>query len=840
MRRRWRPWVAAILGVAATLAINLLTCRADPGPAAPRAGGSGDRVGRVPAAGVPHGANPDRADPAIELAGRDALRLEGQVVDEHELPVAGARIQLSATDTRRHQSAISGADGSFAFEQLPTDEYRIIARSDTEYGLPQLVSLTPLTEPLVLKLAPGSTIALRVLDGSGGASISGATVTVDDEPPLVTDAAGTVRLRGIGPVFYWLYVTAPGFAPLVRSLQPPSEGERPHDETVELQRGAPISGRVLGPDDRPVGAARVCLATSGHECAATATSDGSGTWHLDAVAAATYDVTASSPQYGPVAAVKLSLDGATAQRAVVVHVAVDGQLVGTVVDATGTPVADARVHAAKASTWYVADETTTDAYGRFELLGRIPDTYVIAARSGRLASTHQRVPVADGARIELRLVVQDVRIAGTVVDSGGKPVAGAEVGASETGFAAEDPIYDDATSDLRGRFELDRLVPGTFRIVVRSPGTVYDNLAPRRDAWAGTTDLRLVVDAPATLSGRALLAGLPVEELDVWLSSTAHAYGRPIHLHAPDGRFALRGVAAGAYEVTLSGSDSARARVSAALAPGRAADLGDVVLVRGPRIGGHVLDATGTPVADAEVTLGPSDGGGDYTMRTDSAGAYAFDGVALGDARSRIGATHPTRGTARERAIENRDATVDLVLLATGGVDGEITGAYSAYADVRATGSAPELGGFDAPLTADGSFHLDGMLPGDYWLTPAEHWAVGAPPAPEPAVRLTVSANRRTHVHLVAPPARVKLHLRVAAGGMCDRIELFAVPAEPGDIPGSAPCSAAQATFPLVAPGSYRALAWLAGDGEDAVDAGTAISVTAGPVEQAVTIPPAL
>lgn len=73
---------------------------------------------------------------------------------------------------------------------------------------------------------------------------------------------------------------------------------------------------------------------------------------------------------------------------------------------------------------------------------------------------------------------------------------------------------------------------------------------------------------------------------------------------------------------------------------------------------------------------------GDGSAITDAAGSFQIEGIppTIHDPRfgprppNRIAAHHPDRGVAPQRDLPEVDTTIDLVLLATGGVDGEVVG----------------------------------------------------------------------------------------------------------------------------------------------------------------------
>src|SRR5262245_60312929 len=119
-----------------------------------------------PRTAVPAAAAPVRASRAVPLASEDqlpaaraqdqddppgALRLEGQVVDADEHPVAGAVV---AIDTVPPRDTRSEDDGSFSFDGLVGRTYRIEARGDGGIAGPVRAHLDAAAEPVVLRLLP--------------------------------------------------------------------------------------------------------------------------------------------------------------------------------------------------------------------------------------------------------------------------------------------------------------------------------------------------------------------------------------------------------------------------------------------------------------------------------------------------------------------------------------------------------------------------------------------------------------------------------------------------------------------------------------------------------------
>src|SRR6185295_5343448 len=134
--------------------------------------------GHAPAtASTPH-AKPARPSPAsgggprleVDDDPAGSLRLEGQVIDADERPVAGARVIVSANPPRE---ATSEGDGSFAFEGLLAREYDLEASAGAGYGGPVRVRLVKGSEPVILRLEPAGDVEITTLDAADRHPVAG-------------------------------------------------------------------------------------------------------------------------------------------------------------------------------------------------------------------------------------------------------------------------------------------------------------------------------------------------------------------------------------------------------------------------------------------------------------------------------------------------------------------------------------------------------------------------------------------------------------------------------------------------------------------------------------------
>lgn len=789
-----------VVAVAAALSIRFVACAPSPAPSQPKTLSS-----RTSTAPLTRSKAIVGADELERVEPKGTLRLEGQVIDDHEQPVAGAEVYLVPGDA----PVTSGADGTFAIEHLLPRGYRVRAYKGDLYSDLIPVRLTPTSEPVILRMRLGATFVVHVVDESH--PIAGATVVVDGRTKVLTDATGTARIGGISSFFHSVEVSAAGYASGGFHLMLPEDPGGVVEKTVTLRSGALLAGKVISPDGAPVADATIDIESLDRKSHEQVTGDAKGTWVVPMLGAGAYVVSATSKTYSADAAVKIELDGKTPRRDVVLKVIVGAQLVGTVVDATGAPVAGASVLAGQ-STESVYD-AATDANGRFELLGIAAGEYDVLARTGGDASPVMRVKVALDERIDVRLVTQPASIAGVVVDPKGVPVAEAQVSAMPTAVLTPAAFGHD-TSDSQGRFDLGGLAPGEYKVGATHAEQEDERLGDGERVMAGRRDVKIVLPTPATLTGRVMLEGAAVPYYGVLLTESPQFpfIGDPRGVRSADGRFTLRNVQPGTWGLVVMGPGTDRKTLDTIkIAEGKVTDVGDIVLTRGLRIKGTVRDSSGAAIAGAAVTIGRSSDEptvlqkwfhASYQTTTDATGAFVFDGIVPSVAPkgrpSQIVASHPSVGSSRPRPVPERDATVDLVLVPTGGIDGTVEGVTGRASPVFARGTTNRVDAGSAEVDATGAFHFDALPPGDYTLSMIPLPGASVPPP----VKIIVVANQRAVAKLVMPGNTVRVILK-AAGGSCDMIMLR----PPGDLEASnlAACAEGTATYDGVAPGSYEA-----------------------------------
>jgi protocatechuate 3,4-dioxygenase beta subunit len=757
-----------------------------------------------------------------EASGSGALRLEGQVIDEHEQPVPGATVTLWP---KNRIAVTREGDGSFAFDGLVAAQYRVVATKDDLTSEPTLVTLTEKNDPVIVHMRAGSTVVVHVLELDGGAPIANATVAEQYGRKATTGPDGIATLRGVGPLMAAVTASAPGHMSVQDSVVLGAEPNAKVERTIKLPRGASVSGVVLDPDDKPVASASIYAEASGSNAGhqIKAASDATGAWKFDALAAGKYALVADSEVYAQAPAQYIEVDGVHEHSGVIVHVITGAQLVGTVLNANGKPSIGASVSLVNDQDWH--STAKTDDHGKFKMLGTPAGAFHIWARNGAEASPRSRVDLVVNKRVEVLVKLEDSSIAGAVVDTKGEPVAEVTVYARPTTFGRDPGRME--TTDSAGHFDFGGLPQGEYEVIARRPDEPMEGVPGKgQTVKTGDRSVKIVVEAVTSIIGRVVLDNHPVPSFGIVVSDRGNEMqwrqSFPSPITAPDGRFAKR-AAAGDRTVVVFGKGFARKLIDVDVKEGNVTDLGDVVVDHGQRVTGHVVDSTGAPVEGATVTVyqqamvritQPSEfveslqGGASAT--TDSAGAYTIEGIPPPTKMpqqptalpNRIGASHPSHGVAPARDLSEGETTVDFVLKETGGIDGKIVGPASDHQNVWAALAKHQGEPEHSDIQRDRTFHFDKLAAGDYELTiTRQNWDGYVPPP----TRVTVVAGQRTNATITLPES-VTLHVHII-DGTCDVVVLLKPGTDapdPSNMLGRAICDGDHADVANVPPGRYR------------------------------------
>ncbi len=617
--------------------------------------------------------------------------IEGALVQCHSPGGGGAFWEAKAglVETR------TDAQGRFRLDGLGTGR-QFVRATARGYGAQSESSVRPGTS-VEFFLSPGAAILGTVRDAEGR-PVAGALVEVVAASgpgfrmvvrPEETDVSGHFEVLGLDPGEYRVLARHRELAPAVSGAVSLAQGGEDQVDLV-LQPGVMVTGRLVGRDQKPAGGS-VTLAEVDGQSAPTMLEQSSrcaagadGLFRLTHVPAGRHVLGVVAPGFTP-QRVEVTVGNKPVD---VGDVALEPGLViqGRVTDGSGTAVADAELEATPAALdRRVYDQSPqrssrSDATGRFVLGGLSEGTYEVKAQAygfGRLVR-----PIEAGAKGVTLVLAPAGSITGVAVDEAANALTGyrvvAQVNRSEGDLRAWQPPYFKSVTAADGRFVLEGVSAGTYRVDVSAPERVSASVKDVQVQSGSASDVgRVVLRAGGSVRGSVVdTAGASVAGAQVTVPGGS---GLPF-VEAPkattngEGAFTLRGLAPGQVEIAVSHPLYAEARaggieVDPASGP---ADV-RIVLGQGARVQGSVRQRDGSPIPGVTIQLmplGPDDrprrSSTRYSAETSSDGAFSIERLPAGRAMLFLmgGARH-VQTSAQTRSVELREAqatTVDFVL----------------------------------------------------------------------------------------------------------------------------------------------------------------------------------
>ena len=744
--------------------------------------------------------DPNRTVPAptVDLPDpQGRLLLEGQVLGEDEQPVGGAEVWLSSKPPR---SVKTEADGGFSFDKLLPREYSLSARSDDGVGGPVMVKVGPDLEPVIIRLREGATLEVRVTAEADGTPVSGAAVSLSEagEPSKSTSGEGIALFKGVGTGWSVVTVRAAGFAPSTTITTIGASGTS-QQLAVALRKGAAISGKVVDEAGAVVAGAEVSLDDASSAFGAggdkTASAD-DGTFTFPVVAAGSYRVSARDREHAPGISEIVTVDGASPRGDVIVTMKAGGTIRGHVVTRARAPAPFATVKVvakdddATEAMWGedAGDRTiTADEHGAFEIKALPRAKMRLRAENDQAASAITDVDLGAQATvdgIELMLDVEGT-IAGVVVDSDGSPVAEAQVSAfpdimSDGGRKQLDDLafagFTATTTDGGGQFRIHGLPDGNYRLWASRTSVqsmMFANEGTK--AKTGDTGVRIVLPRPGGIEGKIAFADGSTPERALVAVSVLPASP------ARDGAFEIRDLPPGKHDLRVRGPDFAELiKRDVVVEAGAVNDLGTLVVKRGRKVSGKVVDAAGQPVEGARVLAGAilfSEGKGGTgnqaieeqmgvrSTTTGADGSFTIQGAP--EKGGSVMAEHADKGRSDSVPLPagvDDMLGVSLPLRGFGSVAGKVTMEGQALSDVQVMASAKGSTGHVVVVAsgADGAFVIDKLPEGEHRLSAnrMENFQMSST-----SRDITVVAGQRTQADLEIPVGSVTLTVEVRGKG---------------------------------------------------------------------------
>ncbi len=565
--------------------------------------------------------------------------LAGRVIDAAtQLPVAGARVRPDGAEdvswASNAESALTDADGRFRIEGLTPGRYRPFAEAIGAKGRVAesfVLGAGETAEDLVIAVGPARRVQGQVLlDGKkacreGWVSLTDPT-SMDSADWRRIDENGAVLFPAVDDGKYEVGVECEGATLTVKT---PLVVDRDLDGlSWTIARGLAIRGVVVDADGKPVAGVSLHASarddsTDGDTSSGYAYTASDGSFSMVGLRAATYELTADGPMNaGPKEPIVVATTAGRDLEGVRIVMLRGGVVEGVVVDPAGAPVAFARVQSGGGGGTRFA---TTDAQGKFRLTGLSPGgtwLMVTSDRGRQLLSPKSEtdLDVQDGKTITTRLVVKraDGFIRGRVVDAEGKPVAGAYVDADRNEYSLRLTTLSSETSvitDANGVFVITGLDDGPQVVRARSGANEATMTAVALGA-----DVTLKIAGGAQLEGTvAFVDGRAPARFSVTLSA-GYASLREDFV-GTNGRFVFRSVPPGEATVTINATQG-QGVATTTLTAGSASTVA-VVISAFRTVSGRVVDESGRPVPNVEVSIEASSG---YAT-TDARGEFSIERV---------------------------------------------------------------------------------------------------------------------------------------------------------------------------------------------------------------------
>ncbi len=516
----------------------------------------------------------------LEVTLEGGLTVKGVVVDADGVGIGGAEVYtapLARSDRGIERATTTDAAGRFSIRAVP-HAFHIAARAAGYAATPLRYSSGSRGGVLEVRLVMdqrGGTVR-GIVRSPTGAPVAGAIVWLGDgefrglagsreskpwPAEVRTDSEGEFQVVGVAAGEQRVAVRAEGFAVWRGTVHAVELADVSVDVSLDL---APrCAGTVTDADGNPLRRVEVEAGEWGQPEHLRTFTDRDGRFTLEGGSAGAVEVRAAHDDHGKAAATLQLVHGETVEWSPVLS---RGVVLRGRVTAGGEPVASAIVEARPSdpgTRWWGHAYTEPD--GSFEV-ANCPEngTLEITIRSRHLETVQRSAvdPRAGPLVVAGQRLVADAGIRGVVLRPDGTPAANVRVSPSKRGATGGRVDTTDADT---GAFSMERLQPGTYRLVVRSDDyptlrTPWRALASEETWDVGVLQLveggtvRVPLDAP--LPEKAYVS---LFDDGAFIASMRERDGALVSDLAPPGR----------YRMALTGTGAAAASVPVEVVAGR-------------------------------------------------------------------------------------------------------------------------------------------------------------------------------------------------------------------------------------------------------------------------------
>lgn len=359
---------------------------------------------------------------------------------------------------------------------------------------------------------------------------------------------------------------------------------------------------------------------------------------------------------------------------------------------------------------------TTGPDGSFTLSGLTPGSVGVMLRKQEEMIQEQRTLTAPATDVEIELPAGG-RVTGRVVEKGSKKAipsfqAGISVSRSGGGMVMMAPPMMQSFSSDDGSFTLDHVPAGAVNLVASAAGYASGKLNLQVETGKEVAGVEIELDAGVRLFGKVTGAnGSPLSDASVRVARTpGRTFAMDDRRATTDagGEYSIEGLEPGDETLEVSHATHVTAQKPVSLS-GKDVRL-DVQLDAGGRVRGVVVSESGSPVAEADVsvwgnnnfrTAGRSSADGSFEIDGLAPGRYIFQATKNGFAEGRV-----------EDFDISSGAPLRITLRSGGVIHGRVSGVEArdlAQTNVRVMGGGTQMLGAVDP---EGNYKVEGVPAG--------------------------------------------------------------------------------------------------------------------------------